>query len=262
MFKKLTIAAAAVLLIGGLLFGRNLFPYARTAFQNVRQSVQDSIPVEAQIDAARQQLEQIGPEIKQMRYEIAKEKVAVSKLEDQLIAQKSDLDSQYSKMMALRDHLESGDSYFVSKGNSYNNDRVRSDLEYRFKNYKTAEATVEKLDRILELRIQGLVAAEAKLDETISQQRELEVQIENLAARQQMVEVAKTASRFSFDSSELSRTRQMIEDIGTRIDVETEMMNLTPESTGTIPMDDEPAEFDGDIVQEIDNYFDSEVASK
>jgi len=265
MFKKLTLAALAVLLVGGLLFGRNLIPYAATAYDNVSKAANDMIPVEHQIDAARKQLQQIGPEIKSMRHDIAKEKVAVRKLDKQLIAQRDNLDSQYSKIMALRDHLETGDTHFVSRGNSYSNDRVKSDLEYRFRNYKTCEQTVEKLERILDIRKQGLGAAELRLEETISQQRELEVQIENLAARQQMLEVEKTAMKINFENdnnTQIARTREMLENIENRIEVDTQMLNLTPDATGTIPMGEEETSFDGDIVNEIDSYFNEEVSSK
>ena len=58
------------------------------------------------------------------------------------------------------------------------------------------------------------------------QQRELEVQIENLTARQRMVEVAKTASQIEIDDSQLARTRKMIDDISARIDTEEEMLSL------------------------------------
>jgi septal ring factor EnvC (AmiA/AmiB activator) len=266
MFKKITIAAVAVLLVGGLLFGRNLVPYATTVYKNVKQSVNDSVPIETQIDVARDQLKRIGPEVKQMRYEIAKETVAVKRLEEQLVAQKASHDKQYAKIMTFKDHLEAGDSHYVSHGKAYNNDHVRSNLESLFKNYRTSEKTMEKLEKIVELRKQALDSAKMKLDESIAQARELEVQIENLAARQQMVEVAKTANKFTFDDSELSRTREMIDQIDARIDVETQLMNMTPDYTGTIPVEDDNTVTSGNIVEEINSYFQKvesdDVASK
>ena len=266
MFKKLTIAAIAVLLVGGLLFGRNLVPYATTTFNKLKQSAQDSIPIDHQIDAAETQLKRIDPEVRRMRHEIAKETVKIKRLTVDMGEKQSRLDKQYAHIMKLRDHLGTGDSHYVSSGKAFSNDRVKKDLSNHFKSYKTAEATVEKLEQIVELRKQGLDSAKAKLKETIAQKHQLEVQLENLRARQQMIEVAETASKINFDDSQLSRTRDMIDNIDARLDVKSEMMNLLPESPGTIPMEDEDTTFDGDIVDKVDSYFNNatgkDVASK
>ena len=69
-----------------------------------------------------------------------------------------------------------------------------------------------------------------------------------------MVDVAKTASRLNIDDSRLSRTREMIEEIETRIDVEEAMMHSVPHISGAIPVEAEYQE-SGDIVEEIDKYF-------
>jgi hypothetical protein len=59
----------------------------------------------------------------------------------------------------------------------------------------------------------------------IASKRQLEVEVENLEARLKMVEVAKAASDFHIDDSQLSRTRQLLSDIKTRIEVDAELVN-------------------------------------
>ena len=44
-------------------------------------------------------------------------------------------------------------------------------------------------------------------------------EVENLEAQMKMVEVAQTASEFNFDDSQLSRTRKLLDDIRTRVEV-------------------------------------------
>ena len=73
MCKKVTLGVLALVVIGGLLFGSKVIPYAQTAYNKVKTSAQDSVPVSSQIDAAKAQLEKIGPEIKNMVHQIAKE---------------------------------------------------------------------------------------------------------------------------------------------------------------------------------------------
>ena len=260
MFKKLIIAGLAVLLVGGLLFGRNLVPYATTTIDKVRESMKQSIPIDQQIEMARAKLKQVEPEVRRMRYEIAKETVAIKRLNEQLLVQKSDLERKEAKIMTLRDHLDSGDSHYVSKGRAYNNTRVKKEMASLFANYKTSKATIEKLEQVVVERQKALEAGREKLELTINQTHELEVAIENLIARQQMLEVQKRASKISeMDNSKLSQARDMVDEIVAKIEVESEMLNLTPEYEGTIPIDTDSSDDSADIKSQVDKYFGDKV---
>jgi chromosome segregation ATPase len=257
MCKKATFAILGLLLVGGFLFGGNLIPYAQTTFQRVRAHAQDAVPMDVQLDAARAQLEKIDPEIKNMVWQIAKEKAQIKRLSGDLDQQTEALTKRYNEMMTLREHVASGaEVYVATNGKAYTNERVKEDLRHRLSIYQTAEKTKEKSEQILELRRAALESALAKLDEAQAQQRELEVQIENLTARQRMVEVAQTASQIDIDNSQLSKTRKMIDDISARIDTQEEMLSLVPKYFGQIPVSsDEVISADSDVVQEFDAYF-------
>ena len=257
MCKKATLGVLGLLLVGGLLFGGKVIPYVQTAFHKVKTSAQESVPVSFQIDAAKAQLAKIDPEIKQMVWQIAKEKAQVKKLAAQLDRQEKTLETQYQEMMTLREHVGSGDKFYVgTNGKAYTNERVEEDLRHRFTMYQTAEKTREKSAEILKLRENSLDSALAQLDEAKSQQRELEIQIENLMARNRMNEVVATASQINIDNSQLSKTRQMLEDIDARLAAEEEMLNLIPKYTGQIPVSPETHSADSNILDEMDAYFD------
>jgi hypothetical protein len=156
--------------------------------------------------------------------------------------------------------------YTSRSGRSYPNERVRDDLKSRFRVYQTCERTLADLTKTLELREQGLEAAKSRLEQTVGQRRELEIEIENLVARKQMVDVSKTANKLNFDGSELAETREMIQGIATRIEVEAQMLQLTPEFVGSIPADQDSEESDVDITQQVEEYFNrdksTDVAAK
>lgn len=267
MCKKAIIAGAGLLLIGAVVFGGRLVPYAQTAYDSAVSAVNDSVPLEFQIKAAKKQLSKIEPEIKNMVYQIAKEKAEIKGLERQLANQQQSLKKQYSEMMTLRGHLQSGeDVYVATNGRAFTNPRVEEDLRHRFTVYQTAEKTVEKSTQILDLRKQALQTAFAKLDEAKSSQRELEVQIQNLIARERMVDVAKAASNINIDDSQLARTQNMIDDINAKLDAEEEMLNMAPEYLGSIPVSETDSVYTGNILDDMDDYFaakndDSEVVS-
>jgi chromosome segregation ATPase len=260
MLKKLTLGVLGLMLVGGLLFGGKIIPYAKTAVQKVRSAAQDTVPVGYQIDAAKLHLEEIGPEIHNMVQQIAKEEVQVKRLAADLKQHKTMLEKSYDEMMTLRSHVDSGDRVYVdTRGQSHNTTRVKQDLSHRFSLYQTGEKTFEKKGEILEIRKESLLAAHAKLDEAKAQQRELEMQIENLMARNRMNEVIATASQINIDNSQLAKTRAMLDDIDARISADEEYLNIAPKYFGQIPVSTDSVISDKDIMDEMDEYFDSKL---
>lgn len=256
MLKKATFWGLGLLLVGGLLFGSRIVPYAQTAFKKIRATAEQSVPLTFQIDAARDQLKKIEPEIKNMVWQIAKEKAEIKRLERELESQTAGLTKKQSELLTLRDHLKSGETVFVAtNGKAYTNARVEEDLRHRFSVFQTAEKTKEKSEQVLDLRRKSLDQAMAKLEQAQAQQRELEINLENLNARQRMVDVAKTASSINIDDSQLARTKSMIDEISAKLDAEEEMLSLVPKYLGEIPVSQEDVAAQGDIGEEIDSYF-------
>jgi len=256
MLKKATFMGLGLLLVGGLLFGSRIGPYAQTAVKKIRNTDEQSVPLTFQIDAARDQLKKIEPEIKNMVWQIAKEKAEIKRLEREVETQNASLTKKHEELLTLRNHLKSGETVYVAtNGKAYTNARVEEDLRHRFSMYQTAEKTVDKSEQILDLRRKSLEQALAKLEQAQVHQRELEIELENLNARQRMVDVAKTASSINIDDSQLARTKSLIDEISAKIDAEEEMLNLAPKYLGEIPVSEGDVSADGDIAAEIDAYF-------
>lgn len=257
MCKKVTLGVLGLVVIGALLFGGKVIPYAQTAYQKVKASAQDSVPVSFQIDAAKAQLAKIGPEIKNMVHQIAKEKVQIKRLVADLKQHDDMLEKSYNEMMTLRDHVQSGEQVYVATNNkAYSTSRVEEDLRHRFSLYQTAEKTKEKKAEILSIRQESLRTAMSKLDEAKAQQRELEVQIENLVARNRMNDVIATASQINIDNSQLAKTREMLDDIDALISAKEEVLNIAPKYYGQIPVGEQSIQSDTNILDEMDAYFD------
>ena len=256
MFKKLTLGVLGLALVGGLLFGSNLLPFASTAISKARKAAKRQVPISFQIEAAKEQLNKIDPEIHDMVYQIAKEKVEVKRLETALALNRENLKVSKDQMVTLRDHLGTGDQFYTAANSkTYTNARVREDLTHRFELFKTAQQTVDSQEQVLASRQAAVDAAMAKLDEAKSVQRELEVKIQNLTARNRVNEVAKTASTISIDNSELAQTSRMLDEIGAQIDADSEMLQLAPKYFGQIPVDNDSVISQQDILEQMDEYF-------
>lgn len=262
--KKLILGVAGVVVVAGLLFGGKMVPYAQTAYDKASRSIEQQVPISFQIDAAKKQLENIGPEIDDMNLQIAKEKVSIKKLESSIERQEETLEKSRREMMTLRSHVDSGDEFYVAANSkAYTTTRVKEELRTRLSIHKTAVATMEKDQKVLELREKALNAAMERLAEARSQKTELALQIEHLTAQNRMNEVVKTASKLDeFDNSQLARTRGMIEDISARLETEQEMLSMMPSNYGQIPVSSESSIADTDVLEDMDTFFDTQDAKK
>jgi chromosome segregation ATPase len=253
MVKKGILVGVAGLVLVGLLFGREGFSHIKTSVGWVRQSVRDSVPVEFEISRARQMIKDLDPEIHRNMHLIAKEEVEVKHLRDQL----SDADKQLVKnrldIERLTGDLKRGDNHFVYCGKNYSAKQVENDLTRRFEQYKVKEATLGKLTQVLAARDRGLEAGREKLKAMQAAKSQLEVDVANLEARLEMVKVAQSTSEFNFDDSRLSRTRELVRDIGCRIDVAEKLVHAETTYPGQINLDDEQA--GADITEQITAYF-------
>ncbi len=261
--KKLILGAIGVAVLSGFIFGGNMIPYAQTAYEKAATAVESKVPVSFQIDAAKKQLERIGPEINHMNQEIAKEIVDIKKLANSIKRQQAALEKSEGDMISLRSHLDSGDKFYVAANSrAYSTDDVKRDLRQRLTSHKTGVATLEKDQKVIELRKKSLDAAIERVQQAEVQKTELSLQIEHLTAQHRMNEVVKTASKLDqLDDSQLSRTRSMVEDISARLDAEQEMMSMMPTHFGSIPVG-EAADSGTDILDEIDAFFDKQDAKE
>jgi hypothetical protein len=235
-----------------MFLGRDAFSYVTTSFGWMRQTVKNSVPVDFEIERARKMIKDVDPEIKNNMHLIAKEEVEVSRLKAQLEDAIKQLEKDRKDIVRLKNDLDGGGSIFVYAGHSYAKKQVEADLTRRFERFKTKEATVDKIHKILDARETGLVAANEKLKAMQGAKRQLEVEVENMKARLEMVRVAESTSNFNFDDSRLARTREALQEISARIDVAEKMVNANVTPLDQIKLDDAEAK---NVSEEIAKYF-------
>ncbi len=253
MLKKSLFVGGAAVLLAALFAGRDACSYVGTSAAWVKESVKRSVPIGFEIERARQMIKDLDPEIQQNMHLIAKEEVEVEKLAREVARAEKRIVSAKSGIIRLKADVDSGDEFFVYGGRAWTMQQVKSDLTRRFDRFQTSQATLEKLQKIEQARKSGLEAARQKLEGMLAAKRQLEVDVENLEARQKMVEVAQTTSDFNFDDSHLARTKDLINEIHTRIDVAEKLVDVDQKFHDQIPLD-EP-EVDENISDRISQYF-------
>jgi hypothetical protein len=248
----------ALFLVGGLgattlvLFGRDACSYVGTTYHRLTSSVQEAVPVEFQIDRARQMVRDLEPEIRHSMHVIAKEEVALDQLHQQIAANEEKTEKDKRDILRLQADLGRNKDIYRYASRSYSQEEVRQDLSRRFNRFKVADDTLCSMKSMRDAREKNLDAAQQKLAALVNARRKLEVDLQNLEAKRKLVEVAQASSEFVFDDSQLARAKELINDIRTRLDVAAKLANADVNVEFEIPLDESTP---SDITEQVAEYF-------
>ena len=261
MIKKLVVLTLGIGTLAFIGVKTNLCSYATTSYRRVSNSVEEAVPMEFQIDRARNMVRDLEPEIRRSMHVIAKEEVEVAELDKRVAAAQAKSEKDKTEIMRLQSDLKTGKNVFRYAGHSYSEDEVKADLARRFNRFKTVDGTLENMTQMRDARQRNLDAARQKLTAMMAAQRQLQVDVENLDAKLKLVEVAEASSDFQFDDSQLARAKQLMTDIRTRLDVAAKLANADENFQDEIPLDEANSE---DVTEQVAEYFglEKEVESK
>jgi chromosome segregation ATPase len=258
MIKKVIFVGAAAALVGVVFVGRDAISYIRTSFGYIRQTAEEAVPIEFQIERARGLIKDLVPEVRKNMHVIAKEEVEVQRLEEQIADTEARLAKEKEQIFKLKGDLAQGKEQYRYASRTYTSGEVKTDLANRFERYKTTDATLASLKEIRTAREKSLQAARQKLEGMLAAKRQLQVEIENLEARSQMIAAAQTTSNYQFDESRLGRVKELIANLKTRMEVAEKLVNAEVNFHDEIPLDKPNSE---DIVDQVTEYFAPPAAS-
>lgn len=253
MIRRSLIGGGVALLVASLMFGRDATSYVKTSLGWVKETVQDQVPVEFQIERARQLIEDLEPEVRRNKHLIVKEEVALEQLGQQIaqIEQRQTRDKDC--LLKMQAEVKRGDTMVVLAGHTYTPDQVKRDMASRLDRYKTNEETLFNLRRVHNARQSSLTGARTELDQMLASRNQLRAEVEKLQARQQMVTVAQTSSEFNLDNSVLARANELVRNVETQLDVTERMLSADMQYAEAIPMETETQL--ENVVDQVAEYF-------
>jgi chromosome segregation ATPase len=252
MIKKMLIVGGGAALLGLVFVGRDAMSYLRTSAGYVSDAVKETVPIEFQVDRARGMIQDLVPEVKKNMHVIAKEEVEVQRLDEQIADTRTRLAKEKEQLLRLKTDLASGKHEFNYAGRIYTASEVKTDLASRFDRYKTGEATLASLVEIRGARQKSLAAARQKLEGMLASKRQLQVEVENLEARLQMIAAAKSTSNYQFDDSRLGHVKELVSNLRNRLEVTEKLVNAEVYYHDEIPLDKTVPE---NIVEEVSKHF-------
>ncbi len=247
----LALTSSALVLVF-LVFGRDSLSYVTTALAELRGAVKENVPLEFELERARQMIAGLEPEVARNMRLIVQEEVQIENLEKRLDEREALLRKSESDILRLKNDLDLGHASYRYDGGLFTADQVKTELAARFARFKSGQASQDQLRQVLAARTRGLEAARGKLEAMLAAKRQLEIDVENLEARMKMVEVAETTNNLNFNDSHLARTRELIGDLGTRIEVAERFLDAEAEGPAEIDLGDPDVE---NISEAIASHF-------
>jgi chromosome segregation ATPase len=254
MLKKLLIAVVAVAIGLTVVKSTKVGSLLRVKWNEATAWCNKQIPVQDEIARLRLEIANLGKDTKSHCQVIAEEMVAVDNLKREIGEAESKLEQQKKKVTAMRDALADGGTQKVVLGEeTYPRVRVQKQLARDFDLYKTCEAQLAAKKKLLESRQECLAKAREQLAAMQDARRDLEVQVSQLEAEYNTLKVTQTKSKFALDDSNLSKVKEGVQALRTRIKVLQQEAALQGEFGDEITASDTVKT--KDLLKEIDAKF-------
>ena len=251
MVKKGLLGTAVLAGTSFLVFGTAAPSYVKTAFHKARHSVKGAVPIQFEIDRAKDEIAALEPAIQDNREDLARAEVDVEHLDREVAEVRANLAKEKTAMVDLRERLETGDFKLTGRV-SYTADDVKADLGRRLSHYKNVGKILVDKEATLKARQQAVVAARQKLTEMAHQKRALATKIEEIQARLQAIEATQQKNEFNFDDSALARAKTSVNELEKRLEVKARVAEMEGHFSGEALPTADPGR---DVVKEFDETF-------
>ncbi len=232
-----------------LVFGTSAPSYVSTAFHKVRNNAKSVVPVQFEIDRAREEISSLEPAIKDGIAQYVQAQVEIESLGREIAAMKANLETEKTSMKTLRNSLETGD-FRLAGTVTYTAEEVKGDLARRLDSYRLNNRLVENKEATLKAKQKTLAAAKDQLAQMATTKKALLTKIDGIEARLKMIETTQASRDFNFDDGALARAKQSVSELEKRLDVMARVAQLEGKySDSGLPIIVEPGR---DVAKEVD----------
>lgn len=248
MVKKGLLGAGAGTLALGLLFGTSAPSYVKALFTHVRQNVKANVPIDIQIERARQEIADLEPAIHSGIEAVVKSEFEVEDLNHQIAAHRENVGKQQRELVALREAM--GDGYKRTDGSADKGRQIEQAAARRLDSFRQTKELLAQKEETLRLKQQQVEAARATLDKMIEQKKVLASKVEQIETRLKQIQATQASNEFSLDESALSRAKASVGDLEKRLNQMARVAEYEGRLTDRdLPISIEPAR---DVAHEID----------
>ncbi len=252
MFKLIkwsALTVCGVAIVGTLVFGTDIFSYAGSSYKRLKENVKSAVPMEFEIQRARDLLSDLLPELQANVVTVAKEEVEVEELEKEISEQTKALEKAKTNVAWLRKQIEIQPVVYTASGGE-RKEKIQT-LAREVEDLKLEEKLLEGKEKILTARKRSLNAAIQSLKEAQLRKVKLEAQIENLEHEIRLVKMQSHSPHINVDRSSLVKAEKLVNTLKKRLTVAQKIM--TREIHLPAPTVEEKSE--KELLCSIDSYL-------
>ncbi len=251
-----SMAMCGALFVGLLMFGTELPSYLANAAGSVRSDLKESIPLEFELQRARDMLDDLMPEIHSKIQRVAQAEVEIKSLTNQIRRNELRLGHRAHKLQSMRKALEARLQSIDFVGDERQRQLQR--LSVAFDQYKESEALLASQRGLLDARADSLRAARDALEDYRSQKALIEQKIQSLTTRHQLVQAQSELKSMSKNSNDLTRIDELLTDVEVRIDIASRILDY---ETDLLPSDATACLDEKDLLADVDQYLKSRIGT-
>lgn len=259
MFKKFLFVGGGLTLASFLLFGTAAFSHVEHGVSWMRQKVKDSVPVEYELERARELIQKTEPEIRQCKRVIATKQVEIKYLKDDIARreEKQARDKQLLRHKAEQLADAQKVAFRVNRG-EVSRRAYEADAARLLDRVKESDVILTSMAQRLVALENGLGAAKVRLEKVRAQRELLTTQVTSIEAKIQEAKAKEAmAIDLDVDDSSLHEAGKILADLNKKLDVELKVIEMDrPLLDDAMPSFDDVA----DLHDRISNYLDGAPA--
>jgi len=252
--KKGLIGAAVGAAALALIFGTAAPSYVKTTFHKARQSVKGSVPVEFEIERAKQEIANLKPAIEGAIETEVEAEIQARNLAKEIADAREELNLDGRRLQALNERLKTGDLHLTS-GEPYSERSAKNDLARMMDRYKIAKTILLEKQETLKIRQRNVASAHEGRTAMQNAERDLTARVQAAEARLNQIKASRTSNEFSFDDTAVGQAKKIVSDVEAQLEKMARVDDLKGKYAdhGSSPTID-PLR---DVVKEIDAEFNS-----
>jgi chromosome segregation ATPase len=225
MFKKLLIAALAVVVGVGVVSGTRLGSHLRLKWNKAQAWAKEQVPLETDIERLKMEVANLKLEDERYYDQVARQEREVVKLQEKVNKSRQALASQETYIKEMRLALAEGGQFVTHKNERYDRKWVESDVRNEALRFLADEKVVKADEENLNLRKETLAMNKAKLGGLAVQRKEMEAQLlilERELAQQRLREQSSVVvddGRYGKVNKEIEELRERFALLKTKADL-------------------------------------------
>jgi len=232
MLKKLVVLAAVGFVAVSAVKATKIGSYIRSEIAALKEQAESNIPPEQEISRLRNEIKLLDKDLMTVVNQLAKEKVEVRDLKeraDELRAKQSqDKELLQTRAEAIKKATEKAIEQVTFGDRKMTIMAAKAELEAGVRSYTTSQKTLDSIDATVSSREKVKESLEKQLGTLKNQKTDLAAAVDGLEAELTNLKLQQMESKYQTDDSRLSKIKEDIRALKTKMDIEREKLKLLP----------------------------------